>query len=171
MMRRVSAVAVAAGLLVACQGAQTGADAQDAPADRAAAEPAQAMTSGEGMSGGMAMGGPAARLAALDANRDGAVSFDEIRTGRERLFARLDVDGNGELSEAEAGERVSPVGGPGGNDLAFLAADADFSGSLSRREFVEAPIPALTRIDADMDGRLTEEEFAEARQRMRSAER
>ncbi len=50
-----------------------------------------------------------ARFAAIDANRDGQATVEEIRSYRERLraerqaarLARIDSDGNGRISEAE----------------------------------------------------------------------
>jgi len=115
--------------------------------------------------GGMQGPGGGGILAALDSNDDGVVTFEEIRESRRAAHARLDGDGDGVLSREEAGSRVSPMGG-NDPDMAFLAADTDFDGVLSQWEFVEAPIPALTRIDTDLDSRLTADEFQAMRQRM-----
>jgi len=85
------------------------------------------------------------------------------------LFSWLQArrtDGSGSLSRTEAAGNLGmrPGTAPqGGDDAAFLIADLDFSGDLSRTEFVEAPIPLLASIDANMDSRITQEEIAQAR--------
>ena len=76
----------------------------------------------------------ARRSEGLDANADGVVSFEEVQAQRQRhreeraraRFARLDRDGDGEVSVAEfeaRGERL------------FEKLDADGDGEVSREEF------------------------------------
>lgn len=108
----------------------------------------------------------AGALAALDTDGDGTVTLTEVRTARAARFSELDADGDGELSSAEASGGLSPF--EGGGQYAFLAADADFNGSLTQDEFVEAAIPALARIDTNMDSRLTSDEFAAAIEQLRA---
>lgn len=109
-------------------------------------------------------------LVALDTDGDGTVTLTEVRTARAARFSELDVDGDGALSTTEASGGLSPFdgGGQAGGQYAFLAADADFNGSLTQDEFVEAAIPALARIDTNMDSRLTSDEFAAAIEQLRA---
>lgn len=109
--------------------------------------------------------GSATPSAAQMQQEDG-ITLEQLRTLREAQFARLDTDGSDSLSRTEAAGNLGmrPGTAPqGGDDAAFLIADLDFSGGLSRTEFVEAPIPLLASIDANMDSRITQEEIAQAR--------
>lgn len=94
----------------------------------------------------------------FDRDQDNALSFDEFRTLRRVQFQRLDRDEDGALSRNEAGDRLSLSQRQDPTTL-FGWYDTDFNGTLSRYEFVEGPIPALTRIDVDYDARLTPEEL------------
>lgn len=113
-------------------------------------------------------------LAALDTDGDGTVTLTEVRTARAARFSELDVDGDGVLSSDEASGGLSPFeggaarSGQAGGQYAFLAADADFNGSLTQDEFVEAAIPALARIDTNMDSRLTSDEIEAAIEQLRA---
>lgn len=88
---------------------------------------------------------------AIDANRDGQISPEEIRafrrTGRSERRARGGAQG------AQAGAKF---------DLYFARADTDGDGALSRSE-AERGLPRVAkkfgRIDRDGDGRLTREEM------------
>lgn len=59
--------------------------------------------------------GPGMMFAMMDANRDGFLTRPEIEKMVERRFQRLDVNGDGSLSEAEMqAARRGPMGGAGG---------------------------------------------------------
>jgi hypothetical protein len=120
--------------------------------------------------------GRVGRLSALDANRDGTVTPEEMQAGREarraegadRAFARMDADGNGAItraefdaSRAERGERRAERGerrggrgmhrggrrGPGMERGPVVIAEA-----RSRAE------QGFARLDANGDGYVTAEE-------------
>lgn len=120
--------------------------------------------------------GRVGRLSALDANRDGTVTPEEMQAGREarraqgadRAFARMDADGNGAItraefdaSRAERGERRAERGerrggrgmhrggrrGPGMERGPVVIAEAQ-----SRAE------QGFARLDANGDGYVTAEE-------------
>jgi hypothetical protein len=148
------------------------------------------------------------RFAVLDANRDGTVTQAEAdaasaqrkqqrQTGhaerRDRLFAMLDTDKNGQLSRAEfTAERARPTrngdgkgrhmrmgmrghGGPGGmaqgrmGGRMFAMMDANKDGKVTLAEASARPLAMFDRADADKDGKVTPEERRAARGAMREA--
>ncbi len=115
------------------------------------------------------------RLRELDKDRSGGVSFEEFEKdpmvaklppeGRQRLFRRLDADGDGEIRPKDH------PGGRGGEMRGlFRRLDADKDGFLSPEEFGKAPMhPPLNpeqrrkrfqELDKDRDGRLSAQEFS-----------
>ncbi|MFZ5670862.1 MAG: EF-hand domain-containing protein [Pseudomonadota bacterium] len=59
--------------------------------------------------------GPGMMFTMMDANKDGFLTRPEIETMIERRFRRLDVNGDGSLSDAEMqAARPGPMGGAGG---------------------------------------------------------
>ena len=94
----------------------------------------------------------AMRFDAIDANRDGKLSAQEIRNfGRSKGATR--VTGSAGLGRAGAPALRG--------DAAFIAADADGDGQLSRAEAAALPRVAskFARMDANGDGQLSAEEF------------
>lgn len=130
-------------------------------------------------------------VAALDANRDGAIDADEI-AGASAALRQLDRDGDGRLSPRELGAQGPlarggrPGGEPGGprperpsgdggnserpNAAAFLnrlkEADRDGDGRLSRDEAPARMAKAFDRLDADGDNSLDAEELKAAAERL-----
>jgi Ca2+-binding EF-hand superfamily protein len=109
------------------------------------------------------MPGVARRFDALDANRDGHVTQDEIKTWRMQK-RREACKSAPEQCRAQMQARLAER---------FRRADTDRNGALSRLE-VEKSLPRLARrfdaIDANRDGNVTVEEVLAAR-RMRVARR
>lgn len=86
--------------------------------------------------------------------RDGE-TLGEYRARAERLFNRLDTDGDGRLSREEI------IAGVGQARLrsALERADIDLDDHVSRQEFNELVTRAYQRLDADGNGVITEAEF------------
>ncbi len=90
---------------------------------------------------------------AIDANRDGKLSAQEIRSfGRSRAATRMAGRSDARLL---GGSRTR-------TDAVFFGADADGDGQLSRAE-AELALPRVARkfarMDADRDGRISIDEF------------
>lgn len=159
--------------LVLATGAVSAQDAGAAPAKR----PAPLMqldTDGDGRITRAEFDAPRIeRLKAMDPDQDGFVTLDEMKADAvaratkraeamaERRFKRLDTDGDGKISAAEAmmagpegrpgpkgmkrqGGRMGPHGGHGGHDSSGI----------------------FDRLDADKDGVLSAEELEAARKHM-----
>ena len=130
------------------------------------------------------------RLTALDADRDGSVSVEEMQAGREarraqaadRMFARLDADGNGAITRAEfdarRAERAEHRGegrrGPGrrggmrrGGHEGMGAARGE-RGPVAIAEAQTRADAAFTRMDVNGDGYLTAEDRQARREQRRS---
>lgn len=134
--------------------------------------------------------GRVARLTAVDANRDGSVSPEEMRSGidtrrNQQVSARFDAadaDGNGMLSREEfvsahgsRGERAGRGGHRGGGHrMGASRAGVDLNGG-ARREGGPVAIAdvqarttaAFARLDKDGDGYVTADERQAARGEMR----
>jgi len=96
----------------------------------------------------------------MDANNDGAISFDEFRMpdGRDAPEMRMDTNGDGEITRDE----VSQVATQRTEEALsrFDALDADGDGVVTQSERWRA---AFHRMDGDGDGQITKNEFREAR--------
>lgn len=102
------------------------------------------------------------RLMALDTDRNGALSHQEMETGRSDLFNRVDTNRDGSISTAErnaARPSVQTSGALAAN------ADTDGDGSISRAEFMAQPYPAFDRFDADDNNVLDANELTAMRTR------
>ena len=130
-----------------------------------------------GMQGGMGgRGGRFPKLAELDRDHSGGVSFEEFRAGefvaklpeaRQRgLFNLMDRDGDGQLTPKDRPAGDGPEGGRHPLPAQQLAAlDTDHSGGASFEEFLrgewvqkvpeERRRPLFDRLDRDGDGQLT----------------
>ena len=96
----------------------------------------------------------------MDANNDGAVSFDEFRMpdGRQAPEMRMDANGDGELTRDEVRQVVTQRTEEALDRIDALDADGD--GVVTQYERRRA---AFNRIDGDGDGQITKSEFREAR--------
>jgi Ca2+-binding EF-hand superfamily protein len=103
-------------------------------------------------------------LASWDRNKDGKVSADEF-PGRQELFAKLDRDGDGFLTQADleapggdgpGGARKAPVTEKGGDVIQSM--DTDDDGRLHRAEF-RGSSEDWARLDRNKDGWITRDEL------------
>ena len=96
----------------------------------------------------------------MDANNDGAISFDEFRMpdGRQAPEMRMDANGDGELTRHEVSQVVTQRTEEALDR--FDALDADGDGVVTQYERRRA---AFNRMDGDGDGQITKSEFREAR--------
>lgn len=121
-----------------------------------------------GMAAGLAQAADAvvppvpALLAALDANKDGRLTLEELDADRERRLAQFDRDGDGRLSAEEyqaywldaARDRLARQ---------FRADDRNHDGSVSVDELKQRAAELVRRRDADKDGALTADELRSRR--------
>jgi len=112
-----------------------------------------------------------------DANRDGQVSFHEIRRMAPVVFQRFDANRDGVLSGQEAAAfdaarrgDIRTVGGLYGSEVARMAAgfqiarnDIDGDGRISFGEFRLAATDWLGMLDRNGSGYLTDYDFTRAR--------
>lgn len=119
------------------------------------------------------------RFAALDTNRDGQLSADELKGPRAaRMIGRVDTDKNGKITQAEfraaaasrfaradtdrdgtieAGERQGKWGkrgGRGGGARMLARLDTDRDGAISLAEFVAGAQQRFQKMDSNGDGRI-----------------
>ena len=96
----------------------------------------------------------------MDANNDGAISFDEFRMpeGRDAPEMRMDANGDGKITR----EEVSEVATQRTEEalIRFDAMDADGNGVVTQSERRRS---AFNRMDGDGDGQITKSEFREVR--------
>jgi Ca2+-binding EF-hand superfamily protein len=128
------------------------------------------------------MPGPAGPvLAALDADRDGELSADEISRASDAL-KKLDRDRDGKLTRMEIAPRPQMAGGNPGTPGAqgerpdgarmlayFKQQDKDGDGKLSKDEVGERMRENFDRIDGNSDGKLDDTELKQMVERFSNA--
>lgn len=97
----------------------------------------------------------AAGFAAMDANKDGMLSVDELRAARPAPPPRSGGDG------PPAGPDRGGRGGPDMDRMARMM-DANGDGKVMRDEFIAGTLRRFDLMDADHDGNLTKAERQEA---------
>jgi spore coat protein CotH/Ca2+-binding EF-hand superfamily protein len=135
---------------------------------------------GPGGGRGFAVGGLWAKplLEALDGDKDGKLTKDEVVAGVKKFFADVDKEKTGKLDEKQIAEGLNRIfpqppgrggpGGPGGGQGTALAsaivkrADADKDGKVTLDELVAAAEALFKEIDKDKKGTLDEPALAAA---------
>ena len=103
-------------------------------------------------------------FARLDANASGGISEDEVKGPLVRHFDQIDTDGNGEITGAELkASRAKRFERGIEMRERIKAADADGNGTISNKEANEAGLDKLIeyfeKIDSDSDGEITKQEL------------
>ncbi|MBX9454696.1 MAG: EF-hand domain-containing protein [Rhizobium sp.] len=119
---------------------------------------------GPGMMHGMMQ-----RMGANDTNDDGVISDDEAADQVESVYAAMDADDDGELTEEEfMTVRMGPQHGRNEarqkmmqerKKARFVEMDTDKSGKVSKVEFIAAGKARFEAADTDKDGKVTPWEF------------
>lgn len=99
------------------------------------------------------------RVFRADANNDGLVTKDEVRTALANAFDRMDADQDGFFTQADRGARQQR---PGHGDR-MAEWDADGDGKISRQEFVDRDFGMFDRLDVNKDGAIDRTEASQAR--------
>lgn len=158
----------------------TSSHSHEGPTDQAAPAPHQ-FTGQRGQRGPISIAEmetrTAERFASLDADKNGVLELVEFEPSRrgggaamramgfspggdtgvsERLFQRLDVDGSGEISEAELAN-MQAVRHDMMKALVFERLDTNADGKLTPDEFAPQ-LARLKELDVDGDGLVTQEE-------------
>jgi Ca2+-binding EF-hand superfamily protein len=106
----------------------------------------------------------------LDANADGKVSRDELRTDVQRRFAEFDLDKDGKISATELQSRVATKRGEMQARMAerITKADVNADGKWTKDELSRMPAQIFTKLDKNGDGVLTRAELDAGRDALES---
>lgn len=129
---------------------------------------------GPGFGPGFGPGGPGAMMDfdALDADKDGKVTAEELAAHRKARIDGLDANADGRIDAAELVAMQMREAEARAKDRAermIEMMDADGDGALGAAELLAMPMPGaqmLERLDADGDGAISKAEFDAAMQRM-----
>jgi len=99
-----------------------------------------------------------------DTNGDGVITREEFHAARERLFGRLDRNGDGYMDKDDLTGRLAGRQKAQGRLAELIAQfDRDGDGRLSKAEFVDGPTLAFDQADTDHNGQLSKQEVAAAK--------
>lgn len=102
----------------------------------------------------------AARLAEMDADKNGKITKAEAESVRVRMFTRLDADKNGVVTRAEMdAARAAMKGDHDGGMRGMERLDGDKDGQITKAEALAAPYPMFQRLDANGDGVIDKAEL------------
>lgn len=119
-----------------------------------------------------------ARFAAIDTNKDGVLTRDEIAAVQSKVleqaqaarqqrmeseFKKLDTDNNGSLSMAEFRLVAPPVRASETPDAVIAGIDANKDGRVTPDEYRTGPLATFDKADANNDGTITADEVAATR--------
>lgn len=113
--------------------------------------------SGAAVAGQDGAAGRGGGMPRADTDNDGAISRAEFMAQSEKRFARLDANGDGEISGDEL---------PGRSGL-VASADTNKDGKISKAEYMAQAAARFAKMDANGDGKITPDEMKAMGQRMR----
>jgi len=117
------------------------------------------------------------RFAAIDANKDGFVTREEIASIQtkalnqaqaarqekmESEFKKLDTNNNGSLSLDEFKAAAPPVRASETPDAMLAGLDSNKDGKVSAEEYRAKPLANFDKVDSNKDGTITQAEVAAA---------
>ena len=126
---------------------------------------------GHGRMSGMMMAGPVLDLPAIDTDKDGKISKDEMTAFRAARVAAVDANSDGKLSAEELAAMHLQTMTDAAKTMAdrmIERLDADGDTLLSAVEMADRPLPSdmFDRIDFNADGFIDQAEIDAAKERM-----
>lgn len=103
-------------------------------------------------------------MAAADANKDGAISKEELQAQSDARFAEMDKNKDGKIA-ADERPAGGQGGGGGGGGFGLGRADTDGDGAISQAEMRASTDQRFARMDANSDGKIDATEMQNMRGR------